>query len=168
MPSHDDERSIAWSHDPGHDLLAQYSPGRPPSLDDDPKRDCFESFPWVEDTRVRSRARHLLLDPEAHTTVPAVGEIEQTFYALVRLWRKDTTAVSVDSRKREHPAYRQIVAMGVAVLPFLLRELERMSAHFDMALQEITGANPVPTNARGDMNRVRKAWLRWAKDHNIV
>jgi hypothetical protein len=66
-----------------------------------------------------------------------------------------------------HPAYQQIIGMGVDALPLILRELEREPDHWFWALEAITGENPVPPTDRGRLNEMARAWLRWASEHSI-
>jgi len=83
------------------------------------------------------------------------------FQELARLWRKETSQLSVASRMAAHPAYRQIVAMGDAVVPFLLAELRRRPDHWFIALEEITGQSPVPPESEGKVKKMADAWIQW-------
>jgi hypothetical protein len=67
-----------------------------------------------------------------------------------------------------HPAYQEIVAMGQEVVPLLLRDLEQEPDHWFAALGAITGAQPVPPEDRGDIEKMAAAWLRWGKDHGYL
>jgi hypothetical protein len=64
-----------------------------------------------------------------------------------------------------HPAFREIVSMGNAVVPFMLRDLEQEPRLWVWALAEITGADPVPTCDAGKIAKMREAWLRWGREH---
>ena len=64
----------------------------------------------------------------------------------------------------EHPAYQQIIAMGLEVVPLLFRELEREPDHWFRALHVLTGADPVPPESRGKIREMAAAWLRWGRD----
>lgn len=54
--------------------------------------------------------------------------------------------------------------MGSPIIPLLLRELQKSSGHWHRALRQITGADPVPVAARGNMDKAAQAWLRWGKE----
>jgi hypothetical protein len=58
-----------------------------------------------------------------------------------------------------HPAYQQIIGLGPAGVPLLLRELEREPDHWFWALRAITGEDPVPEEARGRLREMAAAWL---------
>jgi hypothetical protein len=61
------------------------------------------------------------------------------------------------------PAYQMIVGMGPAVIPLLLRELERQVDYWFWALQAITEEDPVPVESRGNWRAMAQAWLAWGK-----
>jgi len=62
-----------------------------------------------------------------------------------------------------HPAYQRIIGMGPDVVPFLLEELERKPGHWFLALQAITGANPVVPDSEGNLKEMAEAWIDWGK-----
>ena len=126
--------------------------------------------PYVRDARIAPSHffAFRVRQPDAEAPLYAGATTRTQFYALVREWRSDTAAVSVDARKFRHPAFQKIVAMGWPAVPLLLHEIEHTSGHFDVALREITGDDPVPTKAAGDMRRVVKAWLQWGRRKNII
>jgi len=53
--------------------------------------------------------------------------------------------------------------MGEPVLPLLLRDLEQNQTHWFCALREITGEDPIPADAAGNVPKMVEAWLTWAK-----
>jgi hypothetical protein len=91
--------------------------------------------------------------------------LEQTFRRLAAEWKK-AVALQSSSRVREtHPAYQEIIGLGPAVAPLLLRDLEKNETHWFSALQRITGARPVPEDDAGNVPRMVEAWLRWAREN---
>jgi hypothetical protein len=57
--------------------------------------------------------------------------------------------------------------MGPAVIPLILRELEKEGDDPDWwfwALESLTGENPVPENAIGNNLAVAQAWLKWGRE----
>src|SRR5262245_61719181 len=93
------------------------------------------------------------------------GSIEEQFQRLADGWRAETAYVSSSSDLVAHPAFQEIVGMGPAVIPFLLRELEKGTGHWHRALRRITGTDPVPQAERGNIGKITEAWLRWGKEH---
>jgi len=88
----------------------------------------------------------------------------QKFQRLAALWRAETAYVSSTSDLVGHPAFLEIVGMGPAVVPLLLRELQNRTDHWHRALRRITGADPVAPADRGNIDRAAEAWLRWGKE----
>lgn len=86
------------------------------------------------------------------------------FRRLVTQWRAERGATSSISQMITCPAYQQIIALGPAVIPLLLHELERDPDHWFAALRTITGENPVKPEHRGDLMLMSQDWLQWAKE----
>ena len=106
------------------------------------------------------------------STVPAkpmpapepAESMEEKFQRLAAVWRAETAYISSSSDLVAHPAFQEIVGMGPAVIPLLLRELEKRTGHWHRALRRITGADPVPPEDRGNIGKAAEAWLRWGKE----
>lgn len=90
---------------------------------------------------------------------------EDRFRRLKAQWRAETGHLSSSSKIIGHPAFREIIRMGMAVVPFMLRDLEQQPRLWVWALPEITGEDPVPVADRGDIGKMTVAWLRWVKEH---
>jgi hypothetical protein len=67
-----------------------------------------------------------------------------------------------------HPAYRQIIGLGPAVLPLLLRDLAESHRFWFPALNAITGENPIPDDAAGDVSRMANAWIIWGRERRLI
>jgi hypothetical protein len=93
--------------------------------------------------------------------------LEQRFRRLDAIWRKETAYQSSSKKIKKHPAFREVVALGDAVIPLLLRELQGNATLWVWALPEITGANPVPQEDQGNISKMTEDWLRWAKDQGL-
>jgi hypothetical protein len=91
--------------------------------------------------------------------------LAERFGRLVAAWHRETDYLSSMAEAAAHPAYQEIIGLGPDVVPLLLRDLEAKHTHWFSALREITGAQPVPRAAAGDIPRMVEAWLTWAKDH---
>lgn len=65
----------------------------------------------------------------------------------------------------EHPAYQRIIALGVAAVPWLLARLEQRPNHWFLALDAITGANPVPPESQGNIKAMAEAWIDWGREN---
>ena len=94
--------------------------------------------------------------------------IESKFNELAELWRLETGPLSSITAKAMHPAYQRIIGMGPAVLPCLLRALERRPEQWFWALQSITGEDPVAPEQRGRVAQMAQEWLGWAKERGLT
>jgi hypothetical protein len=90
--------------------------------------------------------------------------VEESFQRLAAAWRAETAYVSSSSDLVAHPAFQEIIGMGSAVIPLLLRELDNHTGHWHRALRRITGVDPVPAADRGNIGKTAEAWLRWGKE----
>jgi hypothetical protein len=89
--------------------------------------------------------------------------IEEKFQRLAAEWQKAVAHHSSTTLRNSHPAYQKIIGLGPAVVPPLLRDLERNHTHWFDALRQITGANPISPSSAGNIPQMVEAWLRWAK-----
>src|SRR5438105_2471983 len=52
------------------------------------------------------------------------------FRALAERWYAETAALSSISQMAMHPAYQEVIGMGRAAVPFILRELQKQPHHW--------------------------------------
>jgi hypothetical protein len=111
------------------------------------------------------------LKSEEHYWLPITrrphGDAEK-FQALAETWRREVQFLSSVTEMVLHSAYQRIIGMGAAVVPHLLRELERRPDHWFWALTAITGADPVKPEDRGKLRKMTDAWLRWGKEQGLT
>jgi hypothetical protein len=111
--------------------------------------------------------RHL----QEHINAPASrqGEtVEARFERLLDEWRNATMLLSSTSQITSHPAYLRIIALGSAVVPFILREMKARPGHWSPALTAITGVVPYPVSLRGNIRAICQAWLEWGRTNGLV
>lgn len=96
-------------------------------------------------------------------TIPAEVAVEKRFRDLATAWHAAVGHHSSTAVRLNHPAYREIVALGPGVVPYLLRDMETKHTHWFAALREITGVNPVPEAAAGNVGAMVDAWTDWAR-----
>jgi hypothetical protein len=118
--------------------------------------------------KAQSRNSKTFGDLTAGSTLSAKPELERRFRKLAKRWQQDTKHWSVAARKAEHEAYREIIEMGRPAIPLLLAELRRRPAHWFIALQEITKADPISEESEGDVAAMARAWLEWGKAQGYV
>ncbi len=91
--------------------------------------------------------------------------LEAKFHQLASRWRDEVSSISSLTHISLHPAYQQIIGLGPAVIPLLLRELEQRPDHWFWALKAITGEDPVKPEHRGRLRQMAEDWLRWGREH---
>jgi hypothetical protein len=96
------------------------------------------------------------------------GGLQKQFQELVCRWKKERGPTSSARRMANHSAYRAIVGLGKPVIPLLLAELEREPDHWFIALHELTGAEPVPEEARGRIEKMAAAWVEWGRKNGVL
>ena len=90
------------------------------------------------------------------------------FRKLVEKWRAQTIYMSSIDEIVEHPAFQEIVAMGEDIIPEILGEIRYQPDLLFLALQIITGENPMSQTGKGDVLAAVDAWLQWANRNNVV
>lgn len=94
--------------------------------------------------------------------------LKEKFEKLTDQWRQNTAFSSSVTEIALDPNYQQIIGMGIAVVPFILQELQNGPGHWYWALAAITGANPAEHVPDGDIQAACDAWLDWGKRRGIV
>ena len=99
-------------------------------------------------------------------TAPATTteSVEQRFRRLETLWNAETGYLSSDTEIVGHPAFREIISIGEAVVPLMMKDLAERASLWVWALPEITGADPVPPPDRGNIRKMSHAWLQWGRE----
>lgn len=91
------------------------------------------------------------------------SQLRHRFRALADQWLEETQLVSSLTDMVLHPAYQQVIGLGIPALPFILKELQERPAHWFWALFAITGENPVPAERAGDLEQMTAAWLDYGR-----
>jgi hypothetical protein len=96
---------------------------------------------------------------------PPAETLEQRFRRLEATWHADVRYSSSGTEHINHPAFQEIIRMGEAVVPLMLRDLEREPHFWVWALPDITGADPVAEADAGNITKMSETWVRWGKEH---
>jgi len=91
------------------------------------------------------------------------AQLEAVFLELVARWKDERGPTSSTTELAMCPSYQRIIGLGPAVVPLLLRELEREPDHWFWALRAITGADPVPPASRGKVRDMAQIWIGWGR-----
>jgi hypothetical protein len=125
--------------------------------------DCLAKLDeqWFEtDTRT---------DTETHESAESIDE---QFRYLADLWRRETENLSSITRIVAHSAYQKIIEIGKrnrqSVIRLILTDLDKQRSFWAVALNAISGDNPVPPDHIGNPSKVREDWLKWGKRHGHI
>jgi 2-succinyl-5-enolpyruvyl-6-hydroxy-3-cyclohexene-1-carboxylate synthase len=99
---------------------------------------------------------------------PSAPALRDLFDKLVAEWKELSRYLSNTTQMATLRPYQRIIGMGQPAVPLILEELRREPDHWFWALEMITGENPVPPEAAGQVNRMTEAWLQWGRDKSIL
>lgn len=96
-------------------------------------------------------------------------QLKTRFLELATQWKKQTGHISRISKRIEHPAYQEIVAMGKSAIHHILLDMiENGPEDWFWALTTITGENPITDDIAGHMQKMADVWIKWGVDHGYV
>ncbi len=101
------------------------------------------------------------------SAAPATETVAERFRRLAATWQEAVAHHSSSRMRYNHPAYHEIISLGSAVVPLLLQDLEATGRHWFIALQTITGADPIPDADAGKIAKMKEAWLRWGRENGF-
>jgi hypothetical protein len=99
---------------------------------------------------------------------PAEPEAAREFNSLAERWRTERPRGVDVAQMADTAAYREIIAMGVRAIRPMLIQLRQRPEHWIYALYKITGENPVPPEAEGNLKEMAEAWIRWGKERGYL
>lgn len=103
----------------------------------------------------------------SESPVPHIDpELERAFNSLARQWRRETRHISSIHERSMNRAYQKIIALGQAIVPLILRDLENTRDHWLWALDIIQEVNPA--RAAEDFDEAVDIWLSWGRQHNYL
>ena len=83
------------------------------------------------------------------------------FRGLVRRWLEENRFASAPRVIRKSSSHRQIVAMGWYAVPLIVADLKQRPSLLFIALEDITGDDPVRDDVRGDVSAMVQDWIAW-------
>jgi hypothetical protein len=102
-----------------------------------------------------------------HINIPKSSEIHSQFRRLTREWIWGTEKHSNLLKIVTHPAYQQIIAMGPAVIPEILRAMTSGPGHWFWALRALTqGVDPA--EGLNTMQAATDAWIKWGRENGYL
>ena len=92
----------------------------------------------------------------------------ERFRELADRWQEETFFLSRSDLKNAHPALQEIISIGPPIVPLILERMCSQGGHWFEALQQLTGARPVPPESRGRIKEMTRAWLEWGERNDYV
>jgi|SRR6185437_3302851 len=91
------------------------------------------------------------------------------FNTLCEEWHRDTCFHSNPDVGLNHPAYKEIVAQGKKILPWVFdRILWDDRTHWITFAHAITGVVPFPDYARGMVPLMKAYWIVWGCENGYI
>jgi hypothetical protein len=87
--------------------------------------------------------------------------VEEQVAALLSRWEADCAHLSNSTRRRQHPALQQLVALGMAGVPALIKLHPHAPRTVEALLRQITGASPTDGLVR--IEGWQATWIDWAR-----
>jgi hypothetical protein len=87
--------------------------------------------------------------------------LQQEFNRLATRWKSDTESLSSIKKKITHPDYLKIIEMGYEVVPIILQSLLKEPDHWFVALNKISGEDPISYGA--SFQEAVIGWLQWGQ-----
>jgi hypothetical protein len=99
---------------------------------------------------------------------PAPVDLGDEFQRLAAEWKSKARLLSNSAQIAMLRPYQRIIGLGTPALPLILAEMAREPDHWFWALESITGENPVPPAAAGNVPAMTQAWLAWGQERGLV
>ena len=93
--------------------------------------------------------------------------VEVVFREYYDRWYNETKYLS-SSKMFENKHYRDIISLGINVVPSIIKKLKEEPVHLFEALVEITGHDPIPESHWGDTEQMALDWVKWWEEKNRV
>ncbi len=91
-----------------------------------------------------------------------------SFERLVSIWEVESREMSSSVQMAELPSYREIIELGEPAVPLILGRLKEGIDYWFVALEAITGKNPVPSFHQGYPAAMAADWLLWGFSRGML
>jgi hypothetical protein len=109
------------------------------------------------------------LQAQRHFAAPVSrATIAQRFADLAATWKEERGASSSFTEMVLSQSYQRIIGLGPKVVPSILVKLTNEPDHWFWALTAITGVNPIPDSAAGNLPAMTSAWVKWGEEHGLL
>jgi hypothetical protein len=95
------------------------------------------------------------------------ADLERTFNSFAQKWKRETEAYSLTYRRYAHPSYQAILALGMDVVPLILRELQQRPDRWFEALKAFNHNKDEAPNAK-TFDETVSCWIKWGIQNNLI
>lgn len=95
--------------------------------------------------------------------------VAQQFQPLADAWARHCHNARFSSQLRDyldHPAYRQLIALGPAAIPYIMERYKFDNLPWGFVLREITGIPVIADPDDFSPTDVKHTWLRWWQEQH--
>lgn len=96
------------------------------------------------------------------------SSLESAFRSAVRRWYAEAGYLSSAPARTEHPAYKEVINMGPAVVPLILQELRQHPDLWFEALEQLTGSSPASPRPNASVAELAAQWVIWGKEEDLL
>ncbi|GHV82533.1 hypothetical protein AGMMS49991_10910 [Spirochaetia bacterium] len=93
-------------------------------------------------------------------TIRQIPNTEIEFNTYYMKWQEETAFQST-AEMFQNSNYQKIINLGKEAIPYIIDILRKKPDHLFVALNKITGINPVKPENRGKINGMAKDWIMW-------
>ncbi len=101
------------------------------------------------------------------TPKPRLAGVGQASKTVHDQWMRAHQDAVAPMSRLSHP-YQRVISLGMPVVPYILAELAAQPDHWFWALSAITGIDPVPEEAAGNLRAMTQAWLKWGDREGFI
>jgi hypothetical protein len=94
--------------------------------------------------------------------------VAERFYRLADEWSHEVGNSSSMLTTTQHRKYREIINLGMDVVPFMLLDLQTRKRFWFPALYEITRIRPFDDSDVGNSKRMIQSWIQWGKRKKLI
>lgn len=99
---------------------------------------------------------------------PHEASIEEELARLTDRWHEETDFLSSPARITGNDTYLGIISFGKRAIPLILEDLKERGGDWYRALRILSREDPVPMEARGDVDQMKRAWLQWGRERGYI
>jgi hypothetical protein len=100
---------------------------------------------------------------------PSPTDFINSFYAVLRRWRIETSIYSDPDKITSHPSFSAMVQNAELVTPLIIEELRIRPSLLVWVLDDAFHSDkPYPKSDVGNIKEMTNAWIAWAEHHGRV